>query len=335
MVFKNNCKERYCLLLVGSVIMLTACSADKSAESADSGFIIKETTSAPTNWPEHILPSETDETISDTEESAKANDFVQDYIEESEPSFNTMAESLNNQLTTIVSGLVSKIDTNKVVDQIIIEIIESLPVTAVVRVGRVNAETLAACFTYIEIPPKVFTRMENKSFSEDCTIPLADLRYVKVLYYGFDDEIHVGELVVNKSIAFDIVEIFKELFDARYPIERMVLIDEYEADDNLSMEDNNTSSFNFRVVIGTDTLSNHARGLAIDINPLYNPYVSTKDGRQYILPVNGKKYIDRDLECEYYIEKGDVCYNAFISRGFTWGGNWGSVKDYQHFEKKY
>lgn len=184
------------------------------------------------------------------------------------------------------------------------------------------------------ITQEIKDRIVGKSYGESCDLPYDDLRYVKVLYWGFDGEPHSGELIVNKAIEEDILEIFKELYDQQYPIEKMVLVDEYDADDNISMAADNTSAFNYRVVDGTDHLSLHSYGLAIDINPLYNPYVREMDGKTVILPVNGAEYSDRTLDCRYYIKKDDICYEAFISRGFTWGGDWKSQKDYQHFQKK-
>ena len=115
-----------------------------------------------------------------------------------------------------------------------------------------------------------------------------------MLHYNLKGEICLGELVCNKAISNDLIEIFQALYKARYPIERMVLIDEYNAEDNRSMEANNSSCFNFRLVPGTRKLSNHSKGLAIDINPLYNPYVKTnKNGKIIISPEKGKKYADK------------------------------------------
>ena len=194
-------------------------------------------------------------------------------------------------------------------------------------------EEIEACFYYEEVPAQVFERMQGKSYGEGCTVPLSELRYARVLHYGFDGQVHVGELIINKAIAEDIIAIMKELFDAEYPIEKMVLIDEYNGDDNASMEDNNTSSFNFRLVEGTTSLSRHAFGLAVDINPLSNPYLPVFNGVEKVLPENAAEYTDRMADCEYYIKHGDICYQAFISHGFTWGGDWDSSKDYQHFSK--
>ena len=196
-------------------------------------------------------------------------------------------------------------------------------------------QDVAQMFVIENITQEIKDRINGKSYGEDCTVPYEDLRYVKVLHWGFDGQPHEGELIVNKAIAEDIVEIFKELYEHKYPIEKMVLVDEYDADDNASMTDNNTSAFNFRPVPdGSGRLSNHSYGLAIDINPLYNPYVTTIDGKKVVLPENGSEYADRSLDCPYYIRKDDICYKAFTGRGFTWGGDWKNTKDYQHFQKK-
>jgi hypothetical protein len=190
-------------------------------------------------------------------------------------------------------------------------------------------------FYYEEISQEVKDRMIGKSYKDNCSVPFDDLRYVKVLYYGFDHETHEGELIVNKAIAEDIVEIFEELYDLKYPIERMVLVDEYAADDNASMAADNTSAFNYREIDdGSGRLSNHSYGLAIDINPLYNPYVRKIDGETYVSPENGAEYADRSQDCPFYVTEGDACYKAFTDRGFTWGGDWKTQKDYQHFQKK-
>lgn len=204
---------------------------------------------------------------------------------------------------------------------------------AVIEVGAMTTEQREQLFYYVEIPEEVKKRINGKSYGKDCTVPYEDLRYVRVLHWGFDEKTHLGELIVNKAIAQDVIDIFKELYEIKYPIEKMVLVDEYDADDNKSMADNNTSAFNFRVIDGTKTISQHSYGLAIDINPLYNPYVRELNKKTVITPENGEKYADRSLDCEYYIRKNDPCYKAFISRGFTWGGEWKNSKDYQHFQK--
>jgi len=190
-----------------------------------------------------------------------------------------------------------------------------------------------ADFYYEVIPDSVKIRIMGKSYGENCDVPLEDLRYVGVLYWGFDLETHRGELIVNRAIATDIVDIFKELYEYKYPIEQMVLVDEYNADDNTSMAADNSSAFNYRNIDGTSRKSLHSYGLAIDINPRYNPYVRGSGEKLIITPDNGIEYADRLLDCPYYIKKDDLCYQAFINRGFTWGGEWTTQKDYQHFQK--
>lgn len=175
------------------------------------------------------------------------------------------------------------------------------------------------------------------SLSNEITEPEVtydDLSYVHVMHYNFDGEVTDGELICNKAIAQDLVEIFYELYKAEYQIEKIRLIDEYGGDDNLSMEDNNTSCFNYRVVEGSTKLSKHAYGLAIDINPFYNPYVRyNKDGSLHIDPASSEPYADRHASFPYKIDENDLCLKLFKEHGFTWGGDWNSMKDYQHFQK--
>lgn len=191
------------------------------------------------------------------------------------------------------------------------------------------------CFEASAIDDALFQRIYKKSFKEDCTIDRGDLRYLKVLHRNIQGEILLGEMICNKAIANDLLQIFRQLFDNAYPIERMELIDNYDADDTKSMVANNSSAFNFRFISGTTKLSNHSKGMAIDINPLYNPYVKQRaDGSLYVEPEEGRAYADRSKTYNYKIEKGDLCYRLFIEHGFTWGGEWISLKDYQHFEKE-
>ncbi|MCD8161483.1 MAG: M15 family metallopeptidase [Clostridiales bacterium] len=182
-------------------------------------------------------------------------------------------------------------------------------------------------FTESALTDEVFARMDGVSYPEGCTVSRDDLRYLRVLHIGFDGEVHLGEMVCNKRISADLLEIFRGLYDARYPIEKMLLIDEYGGDDEASMADNNTSCFNYRTVSGSDHLSAHAYGLAVDVNPLYNPYVTSAG----YFPANSGDYVDRSADTPYKIDETDLCYRLFTDHGFFWGGNWNSVKDYQHF----
>jgi hypothetical protein len=214
------------------------------------------------------------------------------------------------------------------------EALNKLPAETILNFKEVEDITMDTYFYYEEISEDIFNRIKGKSYGEDCTVSLEDLRYIRVLHYGFDEKTHIGELIVNKAIAKDIVEIFEELYTAKYPIEKMVLIDAYDADDNTSMADNNTSSFNFRPIPSGNNLSKHALGLAIDINPLYNPYVQYMKEKTVILPVEGSQYADRSLDNPYYIRENDILFKAFTKRGFSWGGFWKTEPDYQHFVKK-
>lgn len=191
----------------------------------------------------------------------------------------------------------------------------------------------AQSFCQQEITDSIFARIEGKSFKKNCTTPREDLRYLKVLHYNKEGEELEGELICHKDIADDLLAIFRELHRAKYPIERMVLIDEYDADDEASMRANNTSAFNFRPASGMRRLSKHSTGMAIDINPLYNPLVKHREGRTKVYPSTATPYIDRTQDFPYKIVKGDLCYRLFKQHGFSWGGDWRRSKDYQHFEK--
>ena len=180
---------------------------------------------------------------------------------------------------------------------------------------------------------KIFTRIRGKSYKDNCTVPLSDLRYLHVLHIGFDNKTLEGEIICNKVIAEDLLEIFEALYEAGYEIEKIRLVDEYNADDESSMADNNSSAFNFRFISHTTKVSNHGLGLAIDINPLYNPYVKKVNGILNIEPANSMKYVDRTKKFDHKIDENDLAYQLFTAHGFEWGGSWNSLKDYQHFEK--
>ena len=184
------------------------------------------------------------------------------------------------------------------------------------------------------IPNDIFEKMQGKSYKENCTVPREELRYLHILHVGFDNNTHEGELIVNKRIAEDVLDIFNELYKAGYQIEKVRLIDEYNALDELSMRDNNSSAFNFRYISYSTTLSKHAMGLAVDINTLYNPYIKQVDGRLNIEPANAVQYVDRNRQFPHKIDHDDLCYKLFTKHGFEWGGDWEDSKDYQHFEIK-
>ena len=193
---------------------------------------------------------------------------------------------------------------------------------------------IAKYFTQHTIDDNLFKRIYGKSYKKNCSVPRPELRYLHLLHYTLDGKIKTGEMICHKDIAADLISIFRKLFDAKYPIERMQLIDDYNADDITSMQQNNTACFNFRVVAGSKKLSNHSRGKAVDLNPLYNPYVKTMgNGTKRVSPTEGKQYTDRTKKFPYKIDRNDLAYRLFTQHGFKWGGNYRSLKDYQHFEK--
>mgnify|MGYP001851527142 FL=1 len=210
---------------------------------------------------------------------------------------------------------------------------DGLPAPAAADADADGRVTWQEGFFYEPLSEEVKARITGISYGEGCIVPYEDLRYLNILYVDFHGETQVGEIICNQAIAQDLVEIFYELYLAGYPLESVRLVDEYGGDDTLSMEHNNTSCFNFRVVDGTSSLSRHAYGLAIDINPLYNPYVTWPDGKQRVSPAAAAPFADRSLDFPNKIDEDDLCYQLFAERDFTWGGHWRTMKDYQHFQK--
>ena len=184
---------------------------------------------------------------------------------------------------------------------------------------------------FVPLPASAREEAARHSWREGCPVGLDELRLLRIVYWGFDGQAHQGELVLHRDLAAEVLAIFAELFEARFPIEKMRRIEAYQGDDQRSMADNNTSAFNCRNVLGRkNTFSNHAYGVALDINPVQNPYVK----KQVVEPAQGSQYLDRRDARPGMVRLGDACHKAFVSRGWTWGGAWRSLKDYQHFEKK-
>ncbi len=213
---------------------------------------------------------------------------------------------------------------------------ERWPAGAVVAEEALADAAPEACFAVCEISDATFERMRGRSWREGCPVGRSGLRYLRLLHRNANGEAQLGEMVVNAAIADAVVGIFRKLFEAGYSIGRMVLIDEYDADDEASMSDNNTSCFNYRTVAGTKaTLSKHALGLAIDINPLYNPCVRSRGGSTLVQPANARPFAtNRESrgDIPMKIDRSDLAYRLFVQAGFRWGGAWRSLKDYQHFE---
>jgi hypothetical protein len=163
-----------------------------------------------------------------------------------------------------------------------------------------------------------------------CPVAPDQLRRVEVDYIGFDNQTHRGALVVNQDVVADVIAIFGELERQRYPIAKMQTVEHYpRADDELSMEDNNTSAFNCRPMPSGNSWSLHAFGRAIDVNPLVNPYITRSGDLQ---PKTAAAYLDRSRTDPGILHAGDPAVRAFTDRGWAWGGGWHNPIDYQHFE---
>ena len=177
------------------------------------------------------------------------------------------------------------------------------------------------------LPAGIRDLMTGSSWRPGCPVPLHDLRLVRLRYWGFDGEAHRGRLVVHRAWARGIANVFGELYEARFPIRRMRLVDRYGADDMRSMRADNTSAFNCRYRGGECCVwSQHAYGRAVDINPVENPWV----GPWGVSPPNGAAYADRTPLRRGMIGPRGPVVEAFAGIGWGWGGTWRSSKDYQH-----
>jgi poly-gamma-glutamate synthesis protein (capsule biosynthesis protein) len=177
-----------------------------------------------------------------------------------------------------------------------------------------------------EIDEAVAARMQY-SWREGCPVPLTEMRLLELSHYDFAGQVRTGELVVNADQVDAMLEVFERLFELEYPIDQMRLVDEFDADDMLSMQANNTSAFNCRYVSGTTRWSEHAFGRAVDVNPLTNPYVQ---GNR-VSPPEGAPYVNRTQDIPGLIRADDEVVRAFAAVGWSWGGYWNSSQDYQHF----
>ena len=172
-------------------------------------------------------------------------------------------------------------------------------------------------------------RMTGVSWRRGCPVALRDLRLLTLSHWGFDGRARTGRLIVHRDVARDLVQVFRDLYAARFPIRRMVPVDAYGGSDFRSIEADNTSAFNCRYVEGTTRWSNHAFGRAIDVNPIENPYVSggtTSHAQAARTSIDSKRRPGMAYE-------GGALVRAFDRIGWGWGGRWTSVKDYQHFSE--
>lgn len=171
-------------------------------------------------------------------------------------------------------------------------------------------------------------RMTGVSWHRGCPVALADLRLLALTYHGFDGKPHTGRLIVHREVAETIVGVFRRLYAERFPIRRMRPVEAYGGDDFRSIEADNTSAFNCRRVDGTSRWSNHAYGRAIDVNPIENPYVTSRGTTSH--PAS-RRYLDRQSGRAGMATRDSELVRAFRGVGWGWGGDWRGTRDYQHF----
>ncbi len=181
-------------------------------------------------------------------------------------------------------------------------------------------------FTEGPVPADVLAR---SSWSPECPVAAADLAYLTMSHYGFDGEFHTGEMIVNAGVADEVVEVFRRLHAARYPIEQMRVITAEEIDAHPTGDGNDTTSFVCRPAVGSENWSQHAFGLAVDVNPFHNPYHKG----DLVLPELASAYLDRADVRPGMIGEGDVAVQAFDEIGWGWGGRWDTLDDWMHFSQ--
>ncbi|WP_295420879.1 M15 family metallopeptidase [Sulfurovum sp.] len=191
--------------------------------------------------------------------------------------------------------------------------------------------------TISKITPGTKTRMiEGKSWHKGCPVPLKDLRYIRLKHHNFYRGEKMGELIVHKDVANEVVEIFKALYDKGYPIRKMQLISDFKGSDWRSIEADNTSAFNCRKTsTKTGKWSKHAYGKAIDINPIENPFVFKNGRTAHTRSYPYKKRVHKSSAWtdKAILLKEDETVKIFEKYGWKWGGEFSPYKDYQHFSK--
>ena len=301
----------------GSVATSEAFSPETAAASAEA---------------EHISQETTADTVSDTSVTSSSTTAADTAATTEETSATTTPEETTTTTTTAATITTSASDKLKS--------ISDLPAGKVISSDKIDKSDLGKYFTShkIEKGGAVYERINGKSYQKNDNISLSDLRYLKMLHVNFDGNYQVGEMIVNKRVASDVMEIFKTLCEKKYQIYSMRLIDDFWAgsgdkSDYASIDANNTSAFCYRKASGGGNLSKHALGLAIDINPQQNPYVTYKNGKAKFSHDNAADYVeDRSSDTPHVITKSDRAYKLFRAYGWTWGGSWSSPKDYQHFQ---
>ena len=169
----------------------------------------------------------------------------------------------------------------------------------------------------------------RSTWKQGCPVAATDLSWIRLTFFGFDGRRHTGELLVNRSVADDLVEVFRTLYAEQIPIEEMRITRADELDAPPTGDGNNTGAFACRPTTGATSYSQHAYGLAIDVDPFQNPYVKG----DLVLPELASSYLDRDRLRPGMIEPDGAVVRAFAAIGWEWGGAWRTLKDYQHFSQ--
>lgn len=248
---------------------------------------------------------------------------------------NEEAQAVESQTeTTQEEGMLSPSSGNSAFLDVQLRVGEAISDDEIINIDKYFTSSV------IERGDEIFNRINGKSYRDNDDIALEDLRYLTIPYYNFEQQVMLGEMIVNKDIEEDVRSIFKELFNNKYEIKSMRLIDDYwqvgcdgNIADNNSVGDNNTSCFCYRSVTGGGNISNHGYGRAIDINPQQNPYVENGQNSHR----NADEYVNNRYVGEPHVivaSDEDICYSIFMKYGFKWGGNWTNPIDYQHFEKQ-
>ena len=186
------------------------------------------------------------------------------------------------------------------------------------------------------ITPEIKQRMiKGNSWRNDCPVPLKDLRYLRMKHINFNGEDQMGEMIVHKDVSVEVTEIFRSLYNAEYPVNKMRLVSDYKGSDWQSIEADNTSAFNCRKATGSKKYSKHSYGKAIDINPIENPYIfrSGKSSHKASKPYLKRKRTSDSTSQRAILLPQDKAVKIFKKYGWKWGGDWSGVKDYQHFSK--
>lgn len=177
------------------------------------------------------------------------------------------------------------------------------------------------------LPEEMQAAMVGVTWREGCPVPLSDLRLVTVPYTDPQGAARVGQLVVHADHAQAVGQVFVQLHGLGFPIHRIEPAHLHGGDDDALMRQNITSAFNCRPVAGGTSVSEHSYGHALDLNPLWNPYVRG----ERVLPPEGRPFVDRDPQRQGTIVADGPVVAAFAAIGWRWGGAWRSAKDYQHF----